>query len=185
MTDIKWPAVAIVAVLLLGIGAGIAWWITATVYDKDIAQLNAARTKDQTQYTTNLKAISDKATQDTTDAINRMKAAQDALAALDKQKSQELADAQAKNDALKRDVADGARRVRIAEASLATTELAARQHTAGGSTGAGGVGDAATLDLTPDAGQSVLDIRAGIINDDAKLDYLQSYVTDIVKQCKR
>jgi prophage endopeptidase len=47
------------------------------------------------------------------------------------------------------------------------------------------VGDAATLDLTPDAGQSVLDIRAGIINDDAKLDYLQSYVTDIVKQCKR
>ncbi|ECI7967287.1 lysis protein, partial [Salmonella enterica subsp. enterica] len=38
------------------------------------------------------------------------------------------------------------------------------------------VGDAATVELSPVAGQNILDIRAGIISDQEKLKYLQEYV---------
>ncbi|ECA1728884.1 TPA: lysis protein, partial [Salmonella enterica subsp. enterica serovar Java] len=38
------------------------------------------------------------------------------------------------------------------------------------------VGNAATVELSPGAGQNVLDIRAGIISDQEKLKYLQEYV---------
>ncbi|EOF5818420.1 lysis system i-spanin subunit Rz [Salmonella enterica] len=40
----------------------------------------------------------------------------------------------------------------------------------------GSVGDAATVELSKGAGQNVLDIRAGIISDQAKLKYLQEYI---------
>ncbi|EAQ1150916.1 lysis protein, partial [Salmonella enterica] len=39
-----------------------------------------------------------------------------------------------------------------------------------------GVGNGATVELSADAGQNVLDIRAGIISDQEKLRYLQAYV---------
>ncbi|WP_410467748.1 lysis system i-spanin subunit Rz [Salmonella enterica] len=38
------------------------------------------------------------------------------------------------------------------------------------------VGNAATVELSPGAGQNVLNIRAGIISDQEKLKYLQEYV---------
>ncbi|WP_079955692.1 peptidase [Salmonella enterica] len=38
------------------------------------------------------------------------------------------------------------------------------------------MGNAATVELSRDSGQNVLDIRAGIISDQAKLKYLQEYV---------
>ncbi|MEJ32221.1 lysis protein, partial [Salmonella enterica] len=38
------------------------------------------------------------------------------------------------------------------------------------------VGDAASVELSTVAGQNVLDIRSGIISDQAKLKYLQEYV---------
>ncbi|ECJ2666203.1 lysis protein, partial [Salmonella enterica] len=44
------------------------------------------------------------------------------------------------------------------------------------------VGNAATVELSPVAGQNVLNIRAGIISDQAKLRYLQEYVGT---QCQR
>ncbi|EEK5451792.1 lysis protein, partial [Salmonella enterica] len=40
----------------------------------------------------------------------------------------------------------------------------------------GSVGDAATVELSPVAGQNVLDIRAGVISDQEKLKYLQEYI---------
>ncbi|EIR5472840.1 lysis protein, partial [Salmonella enterica] len=40
----------------------------------------------------------------------------------------------------------------------------------------GGVGNGATVELSADAEQNVLDIRAGIISDQEKLRYLQAYV---------
>ncbi len=43
------------------------------------------------------------------------------------------------------------------------------------------VGNAATVELSPVAGQNVLDIRAGIISDQEKLKYLQEYIRT---QCK-
>ncbi|EBR8139274.1 lysis protein, partial [Salmonella enterica subsp. enterica serovar Oranienburg] len=38
------------------------------------------------------------------------------------------------------------------------------------------VGNAATVELSPGAGQNVLNIRAGIISDQEKLKYLQEYI---------
>ncbi|EDS7035908.1 lysis protein, partial [Salmonella enterica subsp. enterica serovar Oranienburg] len=46
----------------------------------------------------------------------------------------------------------------------------------GKTTTTGGVGNAATVELSAGAGQNVLDIRAGIISDQEKLKYLQAYV---------
>ncbi|WP_176211884.1 lysis system i-spanin subunit Rz, partial [Salmonella enterica] len=40
----------------------------------------------------------------------------------------------------------------------------------------GSMGNAATVELSDVAGQNVLDIRAGIISDQAKLRYLQEYI---------
>ncbi|KMT79353.1 bacteriophage lysis protein, partial [Salmonella enterica subsp. enterica serovar Newport str. 36805] len=44
------------------------------------------------------------------------------------------------------------------------------------------VGNAATVELSPVAGQNVLDIRAGIISDQEKLKYLQEYIR---AQCRK
>ncbi len=113
-----------------------------------------------------------------------MKAAQDALAELDKQKTQELANAQAENDALKRDVVDGTRRVRILQTNL-STKCDTSQHATSGDPTAVSLGNAAAVELSQAAGSTVLSIREGIISDQAKLTYLQRYVTDVVKQCRR
>ncbi|HFH0456629.1 TPA: lysis system i-spanin subunit Rz [Salmonella enterica subsp. diarizonae] len=43
-------------------------------------------------------------------------------------------------------------------------------------TSASRVGNAATVELSPDSGRNVLDIRAGIISDQEKLKYLQEYI---------
>ncbi|EEJ7181748.1 hypothetical protein RL87_005274, partial [Salmonella enterica subsp. enterica] len=40
----------------------------------------------------------------------------------------------------------------------------------------GSMGNAATVELSPGAGQNVLNIRAGIISDQEKLKYLQEYI---------
>src|SRR5690606_38936387 len=45
-------------------------------------------------------------------------------------------------------------------------------------TGAGSVGDAASLELSGEAGRAVWDIRRGMIEDRAKLEYLQEWASD-------
>lgn len=150
------------------------------VYQAQNMRFERKISDNKAEFDRQLNAITTKAQQDTADAMNRMKAAQDAAAALDHQRSQELANAKAENDRLRADVAAGTRRVRIAAANLATCQLSAGR---GASTG--GVGDGAEIELSPAAGSNILDIRAGIISDQAKLDYLQGYIRDVVKQCKR
>ncbi|EDX0374372.1 lysis protein, partial [Salmonella enterica] len=84
----------------------------------------------------------------------------------------ELADAKAENDALQRRLAAGGR-VRVeGRCTVPTTAKTASTSR---------VGNAATVELSPGAGQNVFNIRAGIISDQAKLKYLQDYVRT---QCK-
>ncbi len=170
-----------VAVVITGV---LTWNATATSYKHDIAKLEKAHADEVVQYERDIGAIKSKAQEDTAVAISRMKAAQDALAELDKQKTQELADAQAANDALKRDVADGSRRVRILQTNL-TTRCDTSQHATSGDPSARSLGDGTAVELTREAGSLVLDLRQDIIRDQAKLIYLQRYVVDVVKQCKR
>lgn len=166
------------------VSAYVSWALTSNSYQGDIAALKKEHADQVAQYERDIGAIKAKAQEETAAAITRMKAAQDALAILDQQKSQELANAQAENDALKRDVADGTRRVRILQANL-SSGCSANSNASGGNTGTGSVGNGTAVELTAEAGRTVLDLRQDIIRDQAKLTYLQGYVRDVVKQCKR
>ncbi|EHZ7144224.1 lysis protein [Salmonella enterica] len=94
------------------------------------------------------------------------------VAALDAKYTKELADAQTRNTDLQRRLAAGGRvRVKGRCTVPASTTTASP----------GSVGNAATVELSRDSGQNVLDIRAGIISDQEKLKYLQEYIRT---QCK-
>ncbi|ECC1606087.1 lysis protein [Salmonella enterica subsp. salamae] len=89
------------------------------------------------------------------------------VAALDEKYTKELADAQTRNTDLQRRLAAGGR-VRVEGRCSVPTET----ETASTSR----VGNVATVELSPVAGQNVLNIRAGIISDQAALRTLQEYI---------
>ncbi|EEK5903112.1 lysis protein [Salmonella enterica subsp. enterica] len=101
------------------------------------------------------------------ETISDMQTRQRDVTALDAKYTKELADAQTRNADLQRRLAAGGRvRVKGRCTVSASTETASP----------GSVGHAATVELSPGAGQNVLDIRAGIISDQEKLKYLQEYI---------
>ncbi|EIZ2108923.1 lysis protein [Salmonella enterica] len=127
---------------------------------------NAVRYKDQRDTAThNLKLANE--------TISDMQTRQRDVAALDARYTKELADAKAENADLQRRLAAGGR-VRVEGRCTVPASTAAASTSR--------VGNAATVELSPGAGQNVLDIRAGIISDQAKLRYLQDYVKT---QCQR
>ncbi|EOM8192228.1 lysis protein [Salmonella enterica] len=99
--------------------------------------------------------------------ITDMQTRQRDVAVLDAKYTKELADAKAENDALQHRLAAGGR-VRVKGRCTVPASTT--------SSSPGSVGDAATVELSKGAGQNVLDIRAGIISDQAKLRYLQEYI---------
>lgn len=104
-----------------------------------------------------------------TATIDDMQVRQRDVAALDAKYTKELADAHAENDRLRAKLANGSR-VRVAGECKTETSSA------------GSVGNAGTVELSPGAGSNVLDIRAGIISDQAKVRYLQQYISE---QCMK
>ncbi|HBM0098199.1 TPA: lysis protein [Salmonella enterica subsp. enterica serovar Blitta] len=142
-----------VIVSLLIVAAALGW--TTSHYHG-----NAVKYKDQRDTAThNLKLAND--------TISDMEVRQRDVAALDAKYTKELADAQTRNTDLQRRLAAGGR-VRVEGRCSVPTET----ETASTSR----VGNAATVELSPGAGQNVLNIRAGIISDQEKLKYLQEYV---------
>jgi len=97
--------------------------------------------------------------------IDDMQVRQRDVAALDAKYTKELADANAENDRLRAKLANGSR-VRVAGECKSETPSS------------GSVGNAGTVELSPGAGSNVLDIRAGIISDQAKVRYLQHYISE-------
>ncbi|MLT92001.1 lysis protein [Salmonella enterica subsp. enterica] len=90
------------------------------------------------------------------ETISDMEVRQRDVAALDAKYTKELADAQNRNTDLQRLLAAGGR-VRVeGRCTVPTTTKTASTRR---------VGNAATVELSPVAGQNVLDIRAGIISD--------------------
>ncbi|EAA9091768.1 TPA: lysis protein [Salmonella enterica subsp. enterica serovar Oranienburg] len=106
------------------------------------------------------------------ETITDMTKRQRDVAALDAKYTKELADAQNRNTDLQRRLAAGGR-VRVEGCCTVPTTTK--------TTSTRRVGNAATVELSPVAGQNVLDIRAGIISDQEKLKYLQEYIRT---QCK-
>ncbi|ELY4459717.1 lysis protein [Cronobacter sakazakii] len=101
------------------------------------------------------------------DTITDMQTRQRDVAALDAKYTQELADANAENDALRKRLDNGGRvRVKGSCPVSATTKTS----------GASGMGNDATVELSDVAGRNVLSIRAGIIRDQASLRVLQDYI---------
>ncbi|HBB6657641.1 TPA: lysis protein [Salmonella enterica] len=100
--------------------------------------------------------------------ITDMKQRHTALAKLDKTHTEALNAAESENDILRRQLATGHRRMYVRGKCPVSGS--------GKTTTTGGVGNAATVELSAGAGQNVLDIRAGIISDQEKLKYLQGYV---------
>ncbi|EKS2200672.1 TPA: lysis protein [Salmonella enterica] len=147
-------------ILLLIVAIALAW-------TTDHYHGNAVRYKDQRDTAThNLKLANE--------TITDMTKRQRDVAALDAKYTKELADAQNRNIDLQRRLAAGSRvRVegRCTVPTTTTTKTASTRR----------VGNAATVELSPGAGQNVLDIRAGIISDQEKLKYLQEYIRT---QCK-
>ncbi|MCC8365602.1 lysis protein [Xenorhabdus sp. PB61.4] len=109
--------------------------------------------------------------QQLTDRINYQNTHIDILHELDKAHTQELANAKTEINTLRADVAAGRRKLRI-QATCPVSET----------TSSGSVVNDTTVELSRETGQAVLDIREGIINDRAKLRYLQDYVRT---QCGR
>ncbi|GKV88191.1 lysis protein [Pectobacterium carotovorum] len=158
--------------LVAGIIAGGAfcWWITSTSYDADIATLKS-------EHALVLKSVSDKAAADSEAARSREHGFQQQIAALDAKFTKEREDAKREADRLRNDIVSGKRRVQFASAALATCE-----QSAGAVRSASSMGNAAAVKLSTTAGRNILDIRAGIKDDQAKLVYLHEYIRALQMQ---
>lgn len=105
--------------------------------------------------------------------ITDMTTRQRDVAALDAKYTKELADAKAENDALQRKLDNGGRVLVKGKCPVpASTETSS----------ASGMGNDATVELSPVAGRNVLGIRSGIISDQTSLRTLQEYINT---QCLR
>ncbi|EKF5023986.1 lysis protein [Salmonella enterica] len=145
-------------VVLLIVTAVLAW-------TTDHYHGNAVRYKDQRDTATHSLKLANA-------TITDMQTRQRDVAALDARYTKELADAQTRNTDLQRRLAAGGR-VRVkGRCTVPTTTTTASS---------GSVGNAASVELSSVDGRNVLGIRAGIINDQAKLRYLQQYVRE---QCR-
>ena len=156
----------------LALATSLGWWIEGLRWDAAVSKLKES-------HSLALKKVSDKAIADLTAANQRTAEAQAAAAELDKKHTEELANELAKNEALRADVAAGTRRVQIASANLATCQLSRSNNTGGSS-----VGDAVQVELSDAGGRAVLDLRASAIKDGQVIQYLQGYITQVVKQCR-
>ncbi|EMA3755288.1 lysis protein [Salmonella enterica] len=140
-------------ILLLIVAIALAW-------TTDHYHGNAVRYKDQRDTAThNLKLANE--------TITDMTKRQRDVAALDAKYTKELADAKAENDALRRKLDNGGRVLVKGKCPVSSSAE---------TSSASGMGNDATVELSPVAGRNVLGIRDGIISDQEKLKYLQDYV---------
>ncbi|MDE1484436.1 lysis protein, partial [Xenorhabdus bovienii] len=100
-----------------------------------------------------------------TDTLNYQNTHIDMLHEMDTKHTQELDNAKTEIDTLRADVAAGRRKLRIKAICPVLETTSSR-----------GMVDATTVELSGETGSTVLDIREDIINDLAKLRYLQDYV---------
>ncbi|HIB0102214.1 TPA: lysis protein [Escherichia coli] len=105
--------------------------------------------------------------------ITDMQVRQRDVAALDAKYTKELADAKAENDALRRKLDNGGRVLVKGKCPVPSSAE---------TSSASGMGNDATVELSPVAGRNVLGIRDGIIRDQTALRTLQEYIRT---QCLR
>lgn len=99
--------------------------------------------------------------------IKDMQVRQRDVAALDAKYTKELADAKAENDALQRKLDNGGRVLVKGKCPVPTSAETSSTT---------GMGNDATVELSPAAGRNVLGIRSGIVSDQTSLRTLQEYI---------
>ncbi|HEA0254743.1 TPA: lysis protein [Salmonella enterica] len=99
--------------------------------------------------------------------ITDMTTRQRDVAALDAKYTKELADAKAENDALRRKLDNGGRVLVKGKCPVSSSAE---------TSSASGMGNDATVELSPVAGRNVLGIRSGIVSDQTSLRALQEYI---------
>ncbi|WP_244149885.1 lysis system i-spanin subunit Rz [Xenorhabdus thuongxuanensis] len=156
----------------LVVGGSLGWWGHRSLFLSEVTSLKQ-------QHAAQLVVINQKARSEMLAAIQQMKDAQNRAAQLDEYYSGKLAHVTEENATLRADIITGHRRVQIAAANLATCQLTQNRDTSARS-----VGNGTQVELTAKAGRAIYDIRTDIIKDQAKLDYLQQYIRDVVQQCK-
>jgi len=156
---------AAVLVLMLLAAAG-AWEWQANSYGKQLAE---QRTEWADQLRLTAEANADVIRKQQTDRL----VLEARLAALDTTSTEKLTHAQTENDRLRREysAADNERRRLRIEVRVARADA-----TVSAATGAGSLGDAASVELSAAAGSAVWDIRGGMTADQAKIEYLQGYI---------
>lgn len=160
------------------------WWLIALVvvaggqqYRVVIAQSEADAVRldlaEQARFhQSDLAAVTAAAAAQARQALEKQQQAAQALQDLDSQLTKEKTDVLAENERLRRAVSDGNRRLRVAGACTDTAGGGDMSDTASTS----GLGNAGSIELAPAAGRNILDIRSGIIADQAALKALQQYV---------
>lgn len=165
----KLAGVVVLVLVLMASAAGVTWQVQEWRMGKMLAE-QAGLHKDD------LAAISNAASAQTRQALEKQQAAEQARADLDAKATKEKANDLAENERLRRAADDSARRLRIAGGCRADTGHLSS------STSTTGLGNAGTVELAPTAGRTVFDIRAGIIADQAALRTAQAYIRDV---CRR
>jgi prophage endopeptidase len=170
MTPVQKLAGLVVLILvLMTSAAGVTWQVQEWRMGKMLAE-QAGLHKDD------LAAISNAASAQTRQALEKQQAAEQARADLDAKATKEKANDLAENERLRRVADDSARRLRIAGSCRADSGHLSS------STSTTGLGNAGTVELAPTTGRTVFDIRAGIIADQAALRTAQAYIRDV---CRR
>ncbi|EOC3814983.1 lysis protein [Salmonella enterica subsp. enterica serovar Uganda] len=148
-----------VIISLLIVAAVLAW-------TTDHYHGNAVKYKEQRDTVTHKLALANA-------TITDMTKRQHDVAALDARYTKELADAKAENDALRRKLDNGGRVLVKGKCPVSSSAE---------TSSASGMGNDATVELSPVAGRNVLGIRDGIISDQTALRTLQEYIR---AQCQK
>ncbi len=159
-------------VVLLAVGIGIGWSLNGWHLSGQIAEAKTETAKERTAHQADLAAISNAAAQQVRQALAKQQEAQQAVAELDRKHTKELRDAQAENDVLRGKLERGGG-VRVA-ANCPANPVSLPE-----AAGTASVDHAGTVELSPEAGRNVLDVRSGIIADQAALRALQQYVREV------
>ena len=166
------------AVILSSFLAGVIVAATAQGwrYGKQLADKDTAYSDLVSSHERELNRLADEAHRATSAALEKQQAAERRLADADKKHTEDLKNAQDENARLSAAVAAGQRRLRVQARCPAPAGAVQGSPDAS----AGSLGDDTTVELSGAAGRNVLAIRAGIIDDRAKIAYLQDYA----RQCE-
>jgi prophage endopeptidase len=167
--------IAVAAVVLLSLAAGIGWTLNGWRLAGQVSAAQAQTERERSAHHADLAAISNAAAHQVSVALARQQATQQRLAALDQKSNEELRNANAENDRLRSRLAAGGR-VRVAGSCPAATGAVPATGTSASATL---MDDAGAVELAPAAGRNVLDIRAGVLADQAALSALQQYVREV------